>query len=570
MSADEDNLVPLAYDALNPHAEIQDSGLAPEGRDAEECVECLADATRVPESKSWLAYVFMPLLLLVPKFSPMEAGPSLLFELELLWVLVQHLVPFVTPINDNMFGFHTNLGLVLWTGQLKFIGISTTVLFVLSWALGYVSRHWWTHIASSMYSLYTLHILTSVIRILTGIVLLGLVTFPLILLWMLPLFRWVWIWLLGMLVPAVCHLIFAIGRAASDSNEPIFDRSQYKSPGPGFDLSTGLTVHLPPSEQRRMQQTNAQVSLAQKSNPVARDNIWYKSKLSIDTEDTGFLEKMRPSWVSKLLHPANHRPFQRSTARNITRSAEFVSEDSHFSRCYCCLDSKPKAIRPQGPAWYDLRYSIWLTKRDRLLRFASDRDGPSASDLGESAVLLEDGSTLNQLCTKCEAICARSNLLDLMSGMSIRRFFTFLRFVFTPGSLTEELFEHWPSTTILLEEAQKGCHLCSLMMDTLSPGQKDGLLQRDSQQAHDSRREDIAVYVKLLISSVSPSAWRKDKNRQYAPSSVMVVPHFGYATVPRRWQVQRSVERAVSLNVDPTMKWWLEHADPIEIRRTSK
>ena len=589
MSANEESLsshaLSLQRDLRAWWARYLDATQDREGPDGEECAQCLAEATRIRKTKSWPNFILSPLLLVLPDFSPLHVGFSLAFLAELLWVITQHTTPFYTNIHDKRFGTYHTLAESLWFGQLSFIGLVSTGLFLLTWSFGYISPHWWSHTSFSRTSLYSLHIIVAAIRLLTGIILLGLVSFPITLLFFLSEFRWLWLWLLGMLVPAIFHLGLAVGRRASGSG-PLFRRLQYVNPGPGFDTFTRLTVRLPSAMKRKTQQLDSRLRLAGKTDTIAIADVWHQPKACIDTEDVSFSKRIGPWWVARLFRLPWGRPHQRLIAGNLKLGSESRDNATHFSRCYCCLGPASKARRSWRPMWYEFQYYSWLWRRDRLLRIARHDGHYSDADPERSAALLEDGSTLNQLCVKCKSVCGRSNLLDMMCGMTLRRFVKYLMYALDPRSLTEELFEHWPTTAGLVDAAQKGCHLCSLINDTLSTEQRKQLLDRNDGSIEgetsstnineqgslhtSSLRKSTQVYLKLLAPHASPYVWRHDRNRPYPSSSVLLVPHFGYATVARRWQKKRYVERAVSLNLDPAMKWWLEHVEPIEIRKAGE
>lgn len=554
-------------------------------QEGEDCPECLAEATRISETKSRRELALSPVLMLIPDFSPLSiivAGP--LIVLEFLYVLAAHIFPFYVTIKDDRFGVHNTWGQSLWLKQFKFVGLSTTALFIATWTFGYVSPHRWKHISSSSNSFYYLHVGTAIARLTICVLLILILFIPLVQLWPWKEMKYLWGWLWIMLVPSLVHLGTAIGRAANSRN-PVFRRSQYKAAGPGFDLATGFTVNLPSPQERKAQQAESRYLQNQKSSVASRDAIWYQPKLSIDTKDAGFVKVGFLSWCLGLFGRSMRRSFHSVIERKIEQASQRQINDAHFSSCYCCLDDVPEELNANKPAWYDIQYRGWRSRRRRFLGLPNQPQ--SERTVGDSSVLLHDGTPLNQLCVKCETMCGRSNLLDLMSGMTVRRYAKYLWFTLNPSFRPEELFKHWATATQLFEEARSGCHLCSLMVDTLSPDQREELIRQDTRLedgprvTEDANADDLqrhaasskksrGIYIKLLAPSSSPLQWRPDKNRNYSKSSVLLIPHFGFGTVPRRWQNRRRVERAQSLNMDPAMKWWLEHIEPIEIRKTGE
>ena len=172
-----------------------------------------------------------------------------------------------------------------------------------------------------------------------------------------------------------------------------------------------------------------------------------------------------------------------------------------------------------------------------------------------------------------------------MNGLTLRRFVRFLRHACSNEPLTDEILEHWSSFPRLLSEAQGGCHLCSLVLATLSSEQRDELCQRDAELKAQLRGveegvgaadQDLTLSLRahrtVYFKVIAPSAfeWRSDRYTNYGRSSLLLVPHFGWGRLPRRWLSQRHIERANSLNLDPTIDWKFEYVDPIEIRRAGK
>jgi hypothetical protein len=182
------------------------------------------------------------------------------------------------------------------------------------------------------------------------------------------------------------------------------------------------------------------------------------------------------------------------------------------------------------------------------------------------------------MCSQCEVFCAKSELLK-----SLSRYPNLLEYLFHASEATplvEELFEHYSSFKTLLASAYDGCHLCTLMVECLNFEQRAELL--DQCASEESRTQDDGRAVedhggtsgskvgtadqRIFVKIVNPSYFANRHTDARLNSSLLLVPHFGYARVPRRWLGYREVQRAQSLQADPTLQWGLELVAPIEIR----
>jgi len=343
-------------------------------------------------------------------------------------------------------------------------------------------------------------------------------------------------------------------------------------------------MKLDPPEQRKARQMEAKVIVSHKTNITPSNVAWHHPKNAIDTEDDRFHNRIGPLWWFRL-----SLLFTRLFRNTTVVVTQYHDYNSLFSRCYCCLDRLPKAHNLDPPSRPNFQYREWTALRRKFLNLPlqthllDESETPDPTPLSTNGHYANDMLPLNGLCVKCDALCGCSTLLVLMGGTSLRKLGRFFRHDLSPFPLTDELFEHWSTFPQLLDESSKGCHLCSLILDTLSEEQQDDLCRRDTrlepelielEDNTESRRRAIkvgrTVYIKILTPIVSTLGWRHDENRKYTASSLLLMPHFGYSRVPRRWIRQRNVERSHSLNKDPGMNWHLEQVDPIEIWKTSE
>lgn len=516
-----------------------------------------------------------------PEFLPDTGLCYLLFYLDVLLVGVMYTAPFYNSIEslNDQYGGSGTFANFLWTERFSFIPIITAVTCSITWAFGYITPDRWASRPSYQFTLMTTHVAIASARPFIGLIFMVLLFYDgrltLMVDWR-P-YGLLFGWTLGIFLISFVQLALAIVRLATFKRDkrPIFRRFGYVVRGPEFDSTTNLAMKLDSPAKRRARQTEAQGLIARKTDVTRSNSVWHQPKNLIDTEDESFWEKMYSPWrivVSQVFgSPSSH---------NVKKQNEDHDRGPLFARCLCCLEPLPEARSLEPLSWLNFQYSEWASLRNRYLRLPSRSD----RNLGtfEGIDLHEDASPeqqLNKLCSKCDVLCGRSTLLDFMGGFSLRRVAKYIRHALSPFPLTEELFEHWSTFPELLAEATNGCHLCNLMLATLSIDQQDELISRDARLEREldalgdeiaPRGQAIAADRRIYVKIAGPSALGSNKDPKHAHSSLLLIPHFGYATLPRRWIRQRNVERAHSLNKDPGMEWHHEYVDPIEIRMTGE
>lgn len=142
-------------------------------------------------------------------------------------------------------------------------------------------------------------------------------------------------------------------------------------------------------------------------------------------------------------------------------------ESSLFSRCYCCLDSDPYAQVQSGT---DLEQQRKQTEWDQQRRiFLEQPVQGHQSDLLAAEISADSQPVKSHiLCDKCSWMCSTSCLIALQRGWTSQTFWKYISHAFSREPMVEENFEHCLSTTELQRQSDQGCHLCSLMWNSMS------------------------------------------------------------------------------------------------------
>lgn len=300
----------------------------------------------------------------------------------------------------------------------------------------------------------------------------------------------------------------------------------------------------------------------------------------IDADTQGIQWWQNMWWPRTLLQRHVERiTYMRQWPLNFVTTA--ILRNDVFSRCDCCLDSdespEPLVIHPMALEQLQHRREEFMRTAVHLSQGLPRQERP-LSENGEqlpewSADVMPDPPTrtsvpLHQLCERCLSMYCASELMTLFTGSAWSRFRWHVRatFAFTQnGPLLEEMFLLWESVVALRASAQNGCHLCSMLWDSISPTQQDALVREVNTYANTDGSNDLGVFVKIL----SPHGWQPGK---VFPGNhlehLYLVTHFGLRRVPRFWLEQKFVLRAQSLGRDPL----LDHGEllpPIRICRTS-
>lgn len=536
-------------------------------------------------------------------------SPFIFMAMEIPLLVLMHRAPRSQSVADNV-GTTGTLADRLWAGPYRFIGFITSALCFPTLGLGlpvpelgmcFLSRpvpedgliFWsgWCYV----------HAFTVIVRLVVAVILLIVATILLLSEgWMLLVLYYPWYvfgWTLGMFLVSLLPAVFSLCRFGLDPSEDLesfgldvrkpFFRFYTLKPvttGLGHDSFTGMNMKVDSPQERKVKQKEAKMLVGNKNHNAQANAVWYHPQNEIDREDDRCASRFgSPRWSHIL------STFARLFRRKKDESSGWSTQDRLFSKCYCCPEQLPKARRLTKPTVLNFQHRNWEALRQSVLDLPPLYNGskkpithgePFDRSHGHSEV------RLNKLCVKCDALCGRSTLLDFMAGPSLRRHVKYLGYMLSVFPLTDELFEHWDTFAQLLQEAEDGCHLCNLVLDSLSTEQRASLSERDARLGEELQASDTvetrknairsgrAIYIKMLAPVAPVLGWdvniftrRRTNDQKYERSSLLLLPHFGYSRLPRRWKQQTIIEREHSLNVWPETEWHSEHVEPIEIRR---
>lgn len=289
-------------------------------------------------------------------------------------------------------------------------------------------------------------------------------------------------------------------------------------------------------------------------------------------------------------HPP--QPGKRSSVSN-------NSETSHFSRCYCCLDSDSALVTspslqatPSSDEDTELlsKQSQWQDQRDLFLGLPPQGHPSIIPRPLEAAGIIRLGNEFkpHYLCEKCSFMARNSFLIELQSGWTFPTYCKFLSRALKREPFVEECFEHWPTPSDMEFQVKAGCHLCTMVWNTMSEEQQQELLTQDSalkQKLHEPSSSEIGDQsqlreiqdryrqqrIRMKIRSPSAhKAWADAWKSRHSHQSLRLIPHFGGNKVAKRWMEQKLVSRAISLDDDPVFDWDKEQDDGLEIACMSK
>jgi hypothetical protein len=275
-------------------------------------------------------------------------------------------------------------------------------------------------------------------------------------------------------------------------------------------------------------------------------------------------------------------------------------ETHHFSRCYCCLDSDPppetsSSLQVTSSSDEDTellsKQSQWQDQRELFLRQPSQGHPSIIQRPLEAAGITRLGNEFkpHYLCEKCSFMARNSFLVELQSGWNFSTYRKFLSRAFKTKPFVEECFEHWPTPSDMESQVRVGCHLCTMVWNTMSEEQQQELLSQDSvlkQELHElssskiydqSQLQEIQnLYhqqrcIRMKIRSPSAhEAWANAWKSRHSHESLRLIPHFGENRVAQRWMEHKLACRAISLDEDPVLDWDEEQDDGLEIACMSK
>jgi hypothetical protein len=179
-------------------------------------------------------------------------------------------------------------------------------------------------------------------------------------------------------------------------------------------------------------------------------------------------------------------------------------------------------------------------------------------------------------------MCSTSYFIALQRGWTSQTFWKYISHAFSREPMVEETFEHCLSAVELQRQSDQGCHLCSLMWNSMSEEQQGELLSQDERLALEleaalaNLQEDKANIVKrkraVRVKIQSPWAqtqWMSPWKSRHTFDALRLIPHFGEQQLARRWMKKKFASCLVSIGDDPTLDWDQEHVDAIELRATS-
>lgn len=181
-----------------------------------------------------------------------------------------------------------------------------------------------------------------------------------------------------------------------------------------------------------------------------------------------------------------------------------VHSEELFCRCECCPDGDDPAVVSQNG--YVLAEQPTLDQQwSELEAYADFRRGYlQRMDPQRTATRTEHGSTwdnepvLHELCAACLAICMRSELINLFWGPTWHQLIRYFQNLSSPQPLTDESFPIYDAASRVRYSAFSGCHLCSMIWNSLNKPQQEELLARDQSRLAQDTAPDTAVYVKIL------------------------------------------------------------------------
>lgn len=225
----------------------------------------------------------------------------------------------------------------------------------------------------------------------------------------------------------------------------------------------------------------------------------------------------------------------------------------YFLRCGCCVDLAsilPDDLEVGTQARSNLSpalHSEWHSTRDEFLQ------RPTVSHL--CGLPSDTVPRLHRLCSKCKKLCVTSQILRFEGQSNFRHKFRLrLRDL--------EVFVHWETAGLMFQNAQSGCHLCTLFWNSMNDEQQQILLrgdrkleldlQRELEFAHnaieraDIRRQFLAQRsITIVVESLAiDSADKPDlpidfnmasKHSLQVTPYAQLIPHFGALKRPRRW-----------------------------------
>lgn len=277
------------------------------------------------------------------------------------------------------------------------------------------------------------------------------------------------------------------------------------------------------------------------------------------------------------------------------RSLSNNSETPHFSRCYCCLDSDPRPVTSsslQATSSSDedtellSKQSQWQDQRELFLQQPPQGHPSIIPRPLDAAGIARLGNEFkpHYLCEKCNFMARNSFLIELQSGWTFSTYRKFLSRAFKHEAFVEECFEHWPTPSDMEFQVKVGCHLCTMVWNTMSEEQQQELLSQDSvleQELHElssskmydqSQLQEIQILyhqqrcIRMKIRSPSAhKAWAGAWKSRHSYQSLRLIPHFGENKVAQRWMEQKLACRAISLDKDPVLEWDKEQDDGLEI-----
>ena len=223
-----------------------------------------------------------------------------------------------------------------------------------------------------------------------------------------------------------------------------------------------------------------------------------------------------------------------------------------FLRCSCCINDScitcPKSIgydSEQSANNFPERLKHRLNVRSKFLAHTVSRSSSLNTDEPTSAV------NPHLLCNVCLWICCSSSILQARDALNPIRHFS-------PHIRERECFEHYSIPQMLFDSAKNGCHLCTLIMSSMSPEQHQSLFDTDSTLEDQRRRaleeasEDggkqaieekyrrlrrVRLTIETFDGDIQPrdSQLKNVHSLEISKGGAQIVPHFGKFHRPRRW-----------------------------------
>lgn len=195
-----------------------------------------------------------------------------------------------------------------------------------------------------------------------------------------------------------------------------------------------------------------------------------------------------------------------------------------FTDCSCCLG-------PPHPIDQDVDLSDTNWYLDRL-EFLGQPSFNNHSDVQK----ITYPQPAHQLCVKCQRLCGRSALfigdispfklktlaLNLLSYIPLFLGNPFWRYRSLLGRERTHEFKHWDTPQQLVDSAQNGCHLCTLICGQLNVDQRQKLLLEGTIVPLNPENQRTSV----------DGIWIRISSKP-----LRITPHFGHRKVPRYWAV---------------------------------